>query len=148
MSWNIWVAVLLVMGLMGALLTRLVVTKPESRSRASRVAIVFGVLTAFVLALGSFTVVSTRNVGVVTTFSKPNGTLSNGLHFKAPWQLVTEMNGTIQIDNHTGEQATAVRLGNNSTASVDNSVRWRIMPLRPTNCFLTTATSTMFATTW
>jgi hypothetical protein len=38
------------------------------------------------------------------------------------------MNGTIQIDNHTGESATTVRLGNNSTAHVDNSVRWRIQP--------------------
>lgn len=34
---------------------------------------------------------------------RPAGTLSNGLHVKAPWQSVTEMNGTIQIDNHTGE---------------------------------------------
>jgi hypothetical protein len=38
------------------------------------------------------------------------------------------MNGTTQIDNHTGEAATTVRLGNNSTAFVDNSVRWRIQP--------------------
>ena len=65
---------------------------------------------------------------VVTTFGRPSGTLSNGLHVKAPWQSVTAMNGTIQIDNHTGDAATTVRLGNNSTAFVDNSVRWRIQP--------------------
>ena len=136
MSWNIWVAVLFLMAVLGALLTRFAASKPERRSRAGRLAIVFGVLAALVLAFGSFTVVSTRNVGVVTTFSKPNGTLSNGLHVKAPWQLVTEMNGTIQIDNHTGEQTTAVRLGNNSTASVENSVRWRIMPAAADELFL------------
>jgi regulator of protease activity HflC (stomatin/prohibitin superfamily) len=73
--------------------------------------------------LGSTTVVSPRNVGVVTTFGRPSGTLSNGLHVKAPWQSVTEMSGTIQIDNHTGDNATTVRVGNNSTAHVDNSVR-------------------------
>ena len=33
------------------------------------------------------------------------------------------MNGTIQIDNHTGEAATTVRPGNNSTEFVDSSVR-------------------------
>jgi hypothetical protein len=46
------------------------------------------------------------------------------------------MNGTIQIDNHTGEQATTVRLGNNSTAYVDNSVRWRIQPAAADELFL------------
>jgi hypothetical protein len=46
------------------------------------------------------------------------------------------MNGTIQIDNHTGEAATTVRLGNNSTAFVDNSVRWRIQPAAADELFL------------
>jgi hypothetical protein len=49
---------------------------------------------------------------------------------------VTEMNGTIQIDNHTGEAATTVRLGNNSTAFVDISVRWRIQPAAADELFL------------
>jgi regulator of protease activity HflC (stomatin/prohibitin superfamily) len=89
-----------------------------------------------VLILGSTTIVSTRNIGVVTTFGRPSGTLSNGLHAKAPWKSVTEMNGTIQIDNHTGEAATTVRLGNNSTAFVDNSVRWRIQPAAADELFL------------
>src|SRR5690349_11367716 len=93
-------------------------------------------LLVFVLILGSTTIVSTRNVGVVTTFGRPSGTLPNGLHLKAPWQNVTEMNGTIQIDNHTGEYATTVRLGNNSTANVDNSVRWRIKPAAADELFL------------
>ena len=55
------------------------------------------------------------------------------------------MNGTIQIANHTGEAATTVRLGNNSTPFVDNSVRWRIHPA-PMNCSWTTATSKTFVT--
>jgi SPFH domain / Band 7 family len=46
------------------------------------------------------------------------------------------MNGTIQIDNHTGESATTVRLGNNSTAFVENSVRWRIQPAAADELFL------------
>src|SRR5262249_31796105 len=98
--------------------------------------VVAGVLTVIVLILGSTTIVSARNVGVVTTFGRPSGTLGNGLHMKAPWQSVTEMDGTIQIDNHTGEYATTVRLGNNSTAYVDNSVRWRIQPSAADELFL------------
>jgi hypothetical protein len=47
-----------------------------------------------------------------------------------------EMNGTIQIANHTGEAATTVRLGNNSTPFVDNSVRWRIHPAAADELFL------------
>jgi hypothetical protein len=46
------------------------------------------------------------------------------------------MNSTIQIDNRAGEAATTVRLVNNSTANVDNSVRWRIQPVAADELFL------------
>jgi regulator of protease activity HflC (stomatin/prohibitin superfamily) len=126
--WQVFAAMLLVIVTVIALLMRATSKNETGRTRAMRIAVVAGVLTIFVLILGSTTIVTTRNIGVVTTFGRPSGTLSNGLHAKAPWQSVTEMNGTIQIDNHTGEAATTVRLGNNSTAFVDNSVRWRIQP--------------------
>lgn len=119
-----------------ALLMRATSRSEAGRTRAMRIAVVAGGLAIFVLILGSTTIVSTRNIGVVTTFGRPSGTLSNGLHAKAPWQSVTEMNGTIQIDNHTGDAATTVRLGNNSTAFVDNSVRWRIQPAAADELFL------------
>jgi regulator of protease activity HflC (stomatin/prohibitin superfamily) len=119
-----------------ALLIRATSQNPAGRTRALRIAAVAGGLAVFMLILGSTTIVSTRNIGVVTTFGRPGATLSNGLHVKAPWQSVTEMNGTIQIDNHTGEAATTVRLGNNSTANVDNSVRWRIQPAAADELFL------------
>ncbi len=119
-----------------ALLIRATSKNPKGRTQALRIAVIAGGLAVFVLLLGSTTIVSTRNVGVVTTFGRPSGTLPNGLHVKAPWQNVTEMNGTIQIDNHTGESATTVRLGNNSTAYVDNSVRWRIQPAAADELFL------------
>ena len=119
-----------------ALLMRATSKNEAGKTRALRIATIAGGLTILVLILGSTTVVSTRNIGVVTTFGRPSGTLSNGLHLKAPWQNVTEMNGTIQIDNHTGDAATTVRLGNNSTAYVDNSVRWRIQPAAADELFL------------
>lgn len=74
-------------------------------------------------------------------------TLSNGLHAKAPWQSVTEMNGTIQIDNHTGEAATTVRPGNNSMEFVDAACGDASNRRPPMNCSWTTATSKTFVTT-
>jgi regulator of protease activity HflC (stomatin/prohibitin superfamily) len=135
-GWQVFAAMLLLIVTVFALVARAIAKTPASKTRSLRIAVVAGALTIFVLILGATTIVSARNVGVVTTFGRPSGTLSNGLHWKAPWQSVTEMDGTIQIDNHTGENATTVRLGNNSTAFVDNSVRWRIQPAAADELFL------------
>ncbi len=136
MPWQVWVTIILLIVVVVAVLGMLGAKSPAARTRSLRIAVVAGVIALFVVILGSTTIVSARNVGVVTTFGRPSGTLSNGLHWKAPWQSVTEMDGTIQIDNHTGESATTVRLGNNSTANVDNSVRWRIQPAAADELFL------------
>jgi regulator of protease activity HflC (stomatin/prohibitin superfamily) len=136
MPWQVWVTIILLIVVVVAVLGMLGAKNPAARTRSLRIAVVAGVIALFVVILGSTTIVSARNVGVVTTFGRPSGTLSNGLHWKAPWQSVTEMDGTIQIDNHTGESATTVRLGNNSTANVENSVRWRIQPAAADELFL------------
>jgi regulator of protease activity HflC (stomatin/prohibitin superfamily) len=136
MPWQIFALILLLPITVFAVVARALSKNPASRTRSLRIAVATGALALLVLILGSTTVVSARNVGVVTTFGRPSGTLGNGLHAIAPWQKVTEMDGTIQIDNHTGELATTVRLGNNSTANVDNSVRWRIQPAAADELFL------------
>ena len=147
MTWQVVLAMLLVIITVIALLLRATSKNEGGRRLSLRIAAVAGGLTIFVLILGSTTIVSTRNIGVVTTFGRPGGTLSNGLHFKAPWQSVTEMNGTIQIDNHTGEAATTVRPGNNSTAFVDTACGGASNRRPPMNCSWTTATSKTFVTT-
>ncbi|CAN3130831.1 SPFH domain-containing protein [Mycobacterium sp. smrl_JER01] len=136
MPWEIFAVIVLLLVTAFALLSRVTAKEEVGRTRGTRVAVIAGALTVVVLILGSTTIVSTRNIGVVTTLGRPSGTLGNGLHLKAPWQSVTEMDGAIQIDNHTGEHATMVRLGNNSTAYVDNSVRWRIQPAAADALFL------------
>lgn len=84
-------------------------------------------LATIILAFGCFTIVATRSVGIVTTFGKPSGTtLQNGLHVKAPWSNVTEMDGAIQNDVFNGDHRVKIRLGNNSTADADVNVRWQI----------------------
>ncbi|HET7320819.1 MAG TPA: hypothetical protein VFI84_04545, partial [Candidatus Saccharimonadales bacterium] len=50
--------------------------------------------------VASATVVSTKNVGIVTSFGKPVGSLSNGFHMVAPWAKVTELDAAIQTDSH------------------------------------------------
>ncbi|DAZ90103.1 TPA_asm: membrane protein, Band-7 -like [Mycobacterium phage prophiFVLQ01-1] len=97
----------------------------------SKLTIIAGVailaLATIILAFGCFTIVATRSVGIVTTFGKPSGTtLQNGLHVKAPWSNVTEMDGAIQNDVFNGEHRVKIRLGNNSTADADVNVRWQI----------------------
>lgn len=108
---------------------------PESAVIGFGAAILCGFLAVMFLAWSCLTIVSTRNVGIVTSFGKPVGTLSNGIHVKWPWQHVPELNGTIRTDSQTGgfqdgkcQNGTPVRLANNSTACVDNTIRWRIQP--------------------
>ncbi len=108
----------------------------ERRDRGGFNAILIGIgvglLATFVLVISSITMVSTKNIGVVTTFGRPSRFLDNGLHLTAPWQDVTELDGAIQTDNHIdeGDKKTAIdaRLGNNSTARVDSTVVWRLKP--------------------
>ncbi|ORB58202.1 hypothetical protein BST43_11350 [Mycobacteroides saopaulense] len=96
------------------------------------VSAVVGFVAVLSLVLSSLTLVSTKNIGVVTTFGRPSQFLDNGLHLTAPWQDVTELDGAIQTDNHIdeGDKKTAIdaRLGNNSTARVDSTVVWRLKP--------------------
>lgn len=116
-----------------------IVDEEVSTKRIKILAITIGWFIALVcLCFASTTVVSTRNIGVVTTFGRPTGQqLSNGLHFKAPWSKVTELDGAIQIENQTGkDKGTQVRLGNNSIATVENSVQWRIRPEAADQLFL------------
>ena len=91
---------------------------------------VFGFF-ALLLLLSSLIMVGTKQVGVVTTFNRPTGTMTNGLHVKAPWQKVTEMDGTIQTDSYVGGGKVTcidIRIGNGSVACIDTTIRWRIVP--------------------
>lgn len=84
-------------------------------------------LAAVMLALACVVIVPTREIGIVTSFGRPVDNLSNGLHLKAPWERVHNLDGTIQTDNHVGNDGcTDIRIGNESTACVDNTIRWRI----------------------
>lgn len=101
---------------------------PSDETENLKIAAVVPLGLAFLLFLVSiFTIVPTREIGVVTSFGRPVDTYSNGIHLKAPWEKVHKLDGTIQTDNWVGkEHCTEIRIGNESTACVDNTIRWRI----------------------
>jgi regulator of protease activity HflC (stomatin/prohibitin superfamily) len=105
----------------------------EDKRIAKVVTSVVAALAAFLVVLSCLTVVGTRRIGVVTEFGRPVDSISNGIHFKLPWQRVSELDGAIQTDSHTGSAegdenpCTDIRIGNESTACVDNTIRWRIV---------------------
>jgi regulator of protease activity HflC (stomatin/prohibitin superfamily) len=110
-------------------------TSPETKQVFARITLAFVTFSLIMFAFQCFTQVSTRNIGIVTSFGRPVGVLPNGLHLKLPWHRVTELDGAIQTDSHVGEQkdnnpspCSTVRLAGQSTACVDSSIRWRIKP--------------------
>lgn len=74
----------------------------------------------------SITTVSTKNLGVLTTWGRPSGYLTNGIHFKLPWQDVTELSDAIQTDTYADDHCVNVRIARQTTACVNVSIRWQI----------------------
>ena len=89
-----------------------------------------GVVLGIGLIIGScFTVVGVRNVGVPTVFNKPTGeTYGAGLHVKAPWVNVTDIDATIKPEEYFGKNAITVKIADGGDAKIGLSYRWRINP--------------------
>lgn len=84
-------------------------------------------LLASLVTIGaSLTSVPAQSVGVVTAFGKPVNSLDSGIHWKAPWHVVHDMDGRTQIDDNLADRRTEIRLGNQANAFVQNSLRWKI----------------------
>lgn len=104
----------------------LAVRKKEGTRGAGALAALAIVAALFSAFLPATTSVPAQNIGVVTRFGKPVDALKPGLHVKAPWDKVTDMDGTIQQIDNAGDARTKVRLNSNATMFVDNALRWRI----------------------
>lgn len=99
--------------------------------------VVLGISFIFLL-FASLTIVGTHDIGVLTTFGRPDGALSNGLHFKAPWQNVTKLDGRIQTDTYASngyngsdqqgaiDGCVNVRIARQATACVNVTIRWQL----------------------
>jgi regulator of protease activity HflC (stomatin/prohibitin superfamily) len=103
----------------------------KGRGRGKRVTIAALAVALLSFLLGCFTIVGTRQLAIVTTFGRPTGvSLNNGFHAKWPWQMTHQMDVAIQIDKYVKEsnhdERIMVRLGNQSTAWADVSIRWQL----------------------
>lgn len=120
-----------------ALFTAFIARDSDNKALAVVVAVGAVLLTGAVAFMGSIEVVGTRQIGVVTSFNRPTGeSMSNGFHFKAPWKEVHEMDAAVQIDTYQKDNKIDVRLGNNSTAHADASIRWQIKPEAASELFV------------
>lgn len=87
------------------------------------------ILALLVFGLFSWTSVSARNVGVLTTFGKPSDrTLDAGFHATWPWQDTTEIDGSVQSKEYEGDDCIYVKIGDGSRSCVTTTINWRIVP--------------------
>ena len=102
-----------------------------------RKAALFPLFIAVLLLIPALTTqVGTRDLGVVTTFNKPtNRNLGAGLHLKAPWNKVTDIDGTVHLVEYKTDSPINVKIGDLGDAKVALSYRWRIRPEGATQAF-------------
>lgn len=93
---------------------------------------------ALFMLFATIVAVPAKSIGVVTAGGKPVDQYDSGWHFKAPWEKVTRLDGTIQTNSAIGSEGDGpdsedydigdvrVRLGNESIANVRYTIRWRI----------------------
>lgn len=91
-------------------------------------AVIGGLLTLF----ASMNTVPTRNVGIITSFSKPTGeTTGPGLKFVAPWQNVDDWDASRQAyDHRSNKSCVTVRIASLANACVEALVEWQTKPGR------------------
>lgn len=84
-------------------------------------------------AIGSFTKVDARSVGVVTSLGKYQGTVGPGVHWNEPWAGVEQFPTQVQYLDLLGKDgdgnqkgATQVNFSGGGQGSVDATIRWRI----------------------
>jgi len=87
----------------------------------------FLAMALILLLLASITQVGTRSVGVATSFNKPTGhNYTSGLHVKAPWIKVHEVDGTVQTTEYFGSDCIKVKISDGGESCIDAAYRWRI----------------------
>lgn len=132
-----WFITVLITGLFAviALIVRGTAQDEESKGVAALAVTILVLLGAVFTLIASATVVQTRSVGVITSFGKPIGSLTNGGHMVRPWANVEKFDASVQTMKLDGtwkkdkcEGGVTVRLGNQTTACVDVSVQWNIDP--------------------
>lgn len=112
--------IILFIGILG-----LIVVDREAKPGAGAIAFLGAVL----ILLSCFASVGPRSVGVEKFFSATTGkTYGPGVVFKAPWNSVTDVDGSIHPEEYKGDNCIYVKIADAGTACVTLSYRWRIKP--------------------
>lgn len=124
--WKMIIIVILALVAVVALLAAIGSKNSATKSFAKMVTAGAGLLAIGATLFSSLTIVQARDVGVNVAFGKPVQVYDNGLHWKSPWSTVEILDGAVQNDIYSGESSVRVRLGNNSIATADTSIQWRL----------------------
>lgn len=86
---------------------------------------ILGLLAVVFTVVASFDIVPTRNVGIVTTFSKPTGeTTGAGLQWHAPWSSVDDWDASGQTYAHLGDACVWVTIAAQRRACIPVQIEW------------------------
>lgn len=114
---------------------RLANTKPNSIKLEERkfsrtfsvvICVVFSGAFIVTLLFSTLTVVPTQRVGIPVTFGKMGDPVTAGLHFKAPWTNMEQMDATIQSLDASGDNPTIAKDVDKADLFVHNNIRWSI----------------------
>lgn len=129
----LWLIVFIIILILSAILA---VTPKEDQLRPfAFVGLIMALAWTIVM---SFTTVPAKDDGVIVSFGKVSDrTLSGGIHMKAPWAKVVDIDGTIQPDRYFGSwngkdcgNGIVVQIGDGSTTCMSVTNRWRVNPNR------------------
>lgn len=128
---TVLILVLLVGGLVAVVRVRpggQLLPKP---ARRLRILGAVAVVSALVLTVWACTFrIGAKQYGVLTTFGHPSPhDYGSGLHFKAPWQKDTEVDGRVHTDKYSqgGEYSCiSVVIGNGTPSCVNATIRWQV----------------------
>lgn len=96
--------VLLVCVGLAFLLSAFARTGSKARATITGLGVGLVIMSVFMLALGSVSMVPTKNVGIVTEFNKPTGsTTGAGLKVHAPWQKIDDWDASRNTFDRLGE---------------------------------------------
>lgn len=97
--------------------------------RAVRIVVVFLVICGALSWVGaSYNRVPTKNVGIVTSYSKPTGhTTGAGVHWTKPWENVEDWDATGQIFPDDGGSCTNVSIAAQRGACIPLKVEWKVI---------------------
>jgi SPFH domain / Band 7 family len=91
---------------------------------------------AFAVIFGCMTSIGSSDIGVITSFGKPAGDLSPGVHWLSPTANVTIWDGSIQKIDYGRDNCLQVKIGGGQNACITLTLTYRIKGSAVDNLFI------------